>query len=58
LSYFQNIGLTIVALVIFIVVFIGLLVWVIRKSGKEYYERMGQVPLDDEQDESWRATNE
>jgi len=58
LSYFQNIGLTIAALVIFIVAFIGLLVWVMRKSGKDYYERMRQLPLEDEQDKSRRTRNE
>ncbi len=58
MSYFHNIWLAIAALLIFIVAFIGLLAWVMRKSGKEYYERMRQLPLDDEQDKSRRAKNE
>jgi cbb3-type cytochrome oxidase subunit 3 len=50
--------LAVVALAIFVVAFIGLLLWVMRKSGKEYYEKMRQLPMDDDQEKPGRSKNE
>lgn len=36
-----------VGLILFLVTFIGILVWVWRRSSKSHYQRMSKLPLDE-----------
>lgn len=36
-----------VALVVFIVVFVGMLVWIFRPGSKEFYKREARLPLEE-----------
>lgn len=46
LSHFPFISLTILALIIFMLVFICMLFWVHRKESNSLYERLSQLPLE------------
>jgi cbb3-type cytochrome oxidase subunit 3 len=35
-----------VALVLFVAVFVGVVAWVYRRSGRRHYEYMSRLPLD------------
>lgn len=45
LSLFPSTHLTLIALLIFIIFFVGLLIWVFRKSAKKRYQKMAKLPL-------------
>lgn len=42
----------IIALVIFFAAFVGMLVWVSRRSNGEHFERMNRLPLGDVAEDS------
>jgi len=50
LSYYQNKEIVIVALIIFFVVFLGLVIWVNLQSNRKLYEELERLPLEDEED--------
>lgn len=39
-------GLTVLGMLIFLAVFVGVWGWVYRKGGREFYERASRLPLD------------
>ncbi|WP_347358684.1 CcoQ/FixQ family Cbb3-type cytochrome c oxidase assembly chaperone [Bdellovibrio sp.] len=47
LKYFTDTHLTAMGLLIFFLFFVGVLFWVYRKSSKEIYSHMEQIPLKD-----------
>jgi len=47
LSQFNDIHLTIIAFFLFLVTFIGIVLWTFRSSQREHYERMARLPLDE-----------
>jgi len=47
LSQFQGGSLMVVALLIFVVCFAGIVLWAFRRSGRRHYERMAALPLDE-----------
>jgi len=49
LSYFENIELTNLALILFLVAFLIVVVSVMSKKNKKLYEEMERLPLEDEQ---------
>lgn len=49
LAYFTDTHWTIVGFFIFFVAFIGILAWVYRKAGQKHYQKMGQIPLNQEE---------
>lgn len=44
----SSVGATpgLVSLIVFVATFAGIVAWVWRKSGREHYEHMSQLPLD------------
>ncbi len=48
LSYFENIELTNLALILFLVAFLIVVVSVMSKKNKKLYEEMERLPLEDE----------
>ena len=38
---------TILALFLFLVTFVGIVLWTFRKSAREYYDEMARLPLDE-----------
>ena len=48
LQKFAMPGLTAFACVLFVVVFAGMLIWTFRKGSKEFYDKCGNIPLEDE----------
>ena len=48
LKYFTNIELTAVAFFLFLITFIGIVIWTLRKSAKSQYEELGKAPLREE----------
>lgn len=52
LSYYQNKELVIVALIIFLVVFVGLVIWVNLKPNRTIYKKLERLPLEDEEDKN------
>ncbi|MEQ1665096.1 MAG: cbb3-type cytochrome c oxidase subunit 3 [Bdellovibrionales bacterium] len=46
LAFFPLKTLPLVGLVIFLVSFVGVLLWVYRKGSDSIYQQMGQMPLD------------
>ncbi len=51
-TLFTDIGLTLIGLMIFVVFFVLMIFFVFRKSGKGHYEKMAQLPLEENQDPS------
>ncbi len=49
LSYFTDTNLTLLALLLFFSVFIGLTFWVFRKDQKPYFKKMSELPFDEGQ---------
>ena len=47
LAFFTDTNLTLVALVLFFVTFLGVLLWTFRKSAREHYKDMAKLPLDE-----------
>ena len=47
LKFFTDIHLTSFGLLIFFLFFVGVLVWVYRKTSSNLYQRMEQLPLQD-----------
>ncbi|MNT14842.1 Cbb3-type cytochrome oxidase component FixQ [compost metagenome] len=47
LQYFTDTHLTAIGLLIFFLFFVGVLLWINRKSAKSFYSKMEQVPLND-----------
>jgi cbb3-type cytochrome oxidase subunit 3 len=47
LSEGDHVTWPLVALCVFIVVFVGMLVWIYRPGSKQFYEREAQLPLED-----------
>jgi cbb3-type cytochrome oxidase subunit 3 len=47
LQYFTDTYLTAIGLMIFFLFFVGVLVWINRKSAKKFYGKMEQLPLSD-----------
>ena len=45
LLYFTDIEITIAAMFIFVTLFIGLVIWVNRKSADPIYKKLSQAPL-------------
>ena len=37
-----------IALIIFVVLFAGFVLWTYRRSARNYYKKMARLPLDDE----------
>ena len=51
LSFFTDTHLTIIALLLFFIVFTSVTIFVFRKDRKEIYERAAQLPLEDAKNE-------
>jgi cbb3-type cytochrome oxidase subunit 3 len=51
LSFFTHTELTGVAMFLFMAVFIGSVIWTYRKRGKQFYEKMSRLPLQEDQHE-------
>lgn len=49
LSYFTDTQLTLAGMIIFLVIFTGVLFWVFRKSGQAHYSKMEMLPLTETQ---------
>lgn len=47
LSNYPHALLTAVGLILFLGVFVGMLIWVFRKGGKEFYGRMAELPFNE-----------
>lgn len=47
LALFTDTHLTVFALVLFFVTFLGVLLWTYRRSAREHYESMARLPLDE-----------
>ena len=47
LSFFTDTYLTVIGLLLFFLFFVGVILWVRRKSGATYYQNMEQMPLRD-----------
>lgn len=47
LKFFTDTHLTAMGLLIFFLFFVGVLIWVYRKSSTEIYSHMEQIPLKD-----------
>ena len=45
MQYFPDINLTVAGMLIFLLVFIGVILWVWRKGSTEVYEAASQLPL-------------
>jgi cbb3-type cytochrome oxidase subunit 3 len=48
LSLFPYINLVVVGQLTFFTVFVGALFWVYRRGGKSYYDRLANLPLEEE----------
>lgn len=44
---FPHIDVTLVALMIFMGIFIGMLVWIFRKNSTQVYDKLSKLPLED-----------
>jgi len=51
LSNYSEIHLIILAFFIFLITFFVITVWTYRKSGKSHYQKLAQLPLEDENHE-------
>jgi Cbb3-type cytochrome oxidase component FixQ. len=47
LAYFTDTYLTAIGLLIFFLFFCAVLLWINRKSAKQFYGKMEQIPLND-----------
>lgn len=47
LEFFKHTDLTLFALFLFLVTFVGIVLWTYRKSAREFYEDMARLPLDE-----------
>ena len=47
LAFFTDTHLTVIALVLFVCTFAGLVLWTFRKSARKHYEEMANLPLDE-----------
>lgn len=45
LAYFTDIHYSIIGLIIFIVFFVGVVLWAYRGTAKEHYKKMANLPL-------------
>lgn len=45
LAQYGLIGLNCAALILFLVIFVGSVLWVYRRSGRDYYRYMETLPL-------------
>ncbi|MCB9025245.1 MAG: cbb3-type cytochrome c oxidase subunit 3 [Bdellovibrionaceae bacterium] len=48
LKYFTNINLIAFAFFLFLITFIGIVFWTLRRSAKSQYEELGRAPLREE----------
>jgi cbb3-type cytochrome oxidase subunit 3 len=48
LSQFTLTYLPVIACLLFVAIFIGVIFWVLRPGSKSFYEQAGQIPLLDE----------
>ncbi len=48
LAYFTDSYLIVIALFLFLSVFLGYLIWVWRKGSKKHYDYLSQLPLHEE----------
>jgi len=51
LKFFTNTEYTLIAFIIFFVFFIGMTIWVFRKSAKKQYSQIANIPLEDQNTE-------
>ena len=49
LAYFTDTYLTLIAMVIFMLVFVGMVAWTYRRQAKEMYKKMAEMPLQEDQ---------
>jgi cytochrome c oxidase cbb3-type subunit IV len=49
LSFFPMKSLPMIGLILFLVLFVGVLIWVFRRNSDQFYKKMGQMPLDNEE---------
>jgi cbb3-type cytochrome oxidase subunit 3 len=47
LSYFTDTHLTVFALLLFFLTFLGVVLWTYRGSARKHYEEMARLPLDE-----------
>ena len=47
LAFFTDTYLTAIGLLIFFLFFCGVLLWINRRSAKQFYGKMEQIPLND-----------
>ncbi|MCB0414384.1 MAG: CcoQ/FixQ family Cbb3-type cytochrome c oxidase assembly chaperone [Bdellovibrionales bacterium] len=45
LSYYANPELVMLTLFLFFLLFVGVVLWTYRKSGKNYYDEIARLPL-------------
>ncbi len=48
LAHFNDVPLTLAALIIFMSTFGFVLLWTFRRNSKSYYDKISQIPLKDE----------
>lgn len=48
LAKYTLIPLNCFALILFLIIFVGAVLWVYRRSGREYYRYMGSLPLQED----------
>lgn len=45
LAYFPMKSLPLIGLILFLVLFVGILIWVYRRGSDQFYKKMGELPL-------------
>lgn len=48
----SNVPLSVIGMLLFLAVFIGVVFWVFRKKSKTFYQRMSRLPLEDTKEQS------
>lgn len=56
--YFNDETLSLIGLIIFVVFFIGLLIWVFLPSQKKYLNKMKHLPLQEDEKQTGSKENE
>lgn len=47
LAQFNNPDLVLFAFLLFLITFLGVVIWTFRKTGKGHYEKMSLAPIDE-----------
>jgi len=47
LAFFSYTYLTVIAMLLFLGTFVGVVLWTFRKSARKHYEEMAEMPLDE-----------